>query len=54
MNFRPPARVKHMLEVLARKDRTHQTWLLNKLIEDEWKRRGLPPVPDGDDDAPDD
>lgn len=52
MNYQMPARVREMLERMTKQDRTMKTWLLNKLIEDEYQRRGLPPIPDGDD-APD-
>ena len=56
MNYRPPAHVKQMLEEMASEDRTHQTWLLNWLVEQEWARRGKPPVMAGkesDDATPD-
>ena len=54
MNYRPPAHVKQMLEEMAKEDRTHQTWLLNWLVEQEWARRGKPPLVAGGADEADD
>lgn len=51
MNYQPPARIREMLEEMTKEDRTHKAWLLNKLIEDEWQRRGKAPIDGEPDDA---
>jgi hypothetical protein len=44
MTYRPSADTRQMLEQLASEDKRPLTWELNWLIEQEWTRRGKPPL----------